>query len=61
MILIDSGASISVCPKHFATQIPLEKEDKVRLTSAQGLPIEVYWKKKVRLRTEAGEVPVTSL
>ena len=51
-LLVDTGAYVSVAPKHFAPEVPLEKiPHPVQLLTATSTPIKIYGTKTVLLVT----------
>ena len=54
-VMIDSGAVVSVVPKDFAPQVPLDTRDTRPYYSVQGLPIEHFGSRNVPIELETGD------
>ena len=54
-VMIDSGAVVSVVPKDFAPQVPLDTRDTRPYYSVQGLPIEHFGSRNVPIVLETGD------
>ncbi len=54
-VMIDSGAVVSVVPKDFAPQVPLDTRDTKPYYSVQGLPIEHFGSRNVPIELETGD------